>query len=79
LKNSVNYILIDAPGTSISSDALTLAQISDAVILVIEANKTRRIAALKAKNMFDVAGVRLLGTILNNRTLPIPESVYRRL
>ena len=31
------------------------------------------------KETLDAAGVRLLGTVLNNRSFPIPERLYKRL
>jgi len=49
------------------------------VVLVLEANATRRVAALSAKEALEAAGVRLLGTVLNDRTFPIPEKLYRKL
>jgi Mrp family chromosome partitioning ATPase len=51
--------------------------LADAAVLVVEANSTRKIAARKAKEFLERAGVQLIGTILNNRTFPIPEAVYR--
>jgi hypothetical protein len=47
--------------------------------LVLTANVTRREAALKAKEQLLQQGVTLLGTVLDQRTMPIPESIYRRL
>jgi Mrp family chromosome partitioning ATPase len=73
------YMLIDAPGTSVCGDAQLLGLVADAAILVIEANSTRRLTARKAKETLDAAGVRLLGTILHNRSFPIPEGLYKRL
>lgn len=74
-----DYLLIDAPGTSISGDAQLLGTVADAAILVIEANSTRRLTARKARETFEAAGVRLLGTVLHNRLFPIPERLYRNL
>lgn len=79
LQSVYGTVIIDAPGTSTSRDAILLGQLADAVVLVVEANKTRRIAARKAKEFLEHAGVHLIGTILNNRTFPIPEALYRRL
>lgn len=79
LNRAFDYLLIDAPGVRDSSDAELLGQFVEAAILVVEANKTRRTAAAKAKEGLDVAGIKLLGTILNNRTFPIPEKVYQLL
>jgi Mrp family chromosome partitioning ATPase len=73
------YLLIDAPGARASKDAELLALAADAAVLVVEANKTRRTSAAKAKESFEAAGIRLLGTVLNNRSFPIPEKLYRLL
>jgi Mrp family chromosome partitioning ATPase len=79
LRYEFEYMLIDAPGTSVCGDAQLLGLFADAAILVVEANSTRRLTARKAKETLDGAGVRLLGTVLHNRSFPIPESLYRRL
>jgi protein-tyrosine kinase len=79
LDEAFGYLLIDAPGTRISKDAELLGYLVDAAVLVIEANKTRRIAAAKAKESLEAAGVRLLGTVLNDRTFPIPDRLYKLL
>lgn len=77
LSHAFDYVLIDAPGTHASSDAEVLGLAADAAVLVIDAHKTRRSATAEAKERLDNAGVRLLGTVLNNRTFPIPEKLYR--
>jgi len=79
LRELFEYVLIDAPGTSVCGDAQLLGQVADAAILVVEANRTRRLTARKAKENLDAAGVRLLGTVLHNRSFPIPGKLYKRL
>jgi receptor protein-tyrosine kinase len=79
LRETFEYMLIDAPGTSVCADAQLLGLLADAAILVIEANSTRRQTARKAKESLDAAGVRLLGTILHDRSFPIPKGLYERL
>jgi receptor protein-tyrosine kinase len=79
LRDEFEYMLIDAPGTSVCGDAHLLGLVADAAILVIEANSTRRLAARKAKESLGAAGVRLLGTVLHDRLFPIPERLYRKL
>lgn len=79
LKTAFDYLLIDAPGVRDSSDAEILGQFVEAAILVVEADKTRRSAAAKAKESLDLAGINVLGTILNNRSFPIPERLYKLL
>jgi capsular exopolysaccharide synthesis family protein len=72
-------VVIDAPPVNVSADALLLGGMSDGVVLVIEANATRREAARGAKNTLESAGVRVLGAVLNKRTYPIPEVLYKRI
>jgi Mrp family chromosome partitioning ATPase len=79
LREVFEYMLIDAPGVSVCGDAQLLGLVVDAAILVVEASSTRRLTARRAKDTLNAAGVRLLGTVLHNRTFPIPESLYKRL
>ena len=73
------YMVINAPPVGLYSDAAILGQWADGVVLVLEANSTRRMAARKAKQAVEGSNVRVLGTVLNNRTFPIPEKIYRML
>ena len=79
LREEFDYVLIDAPPVSSCADAVLLGQMADGVILVVEANSTRRETARMAKDTFEGARVKLFGAILNNRTFPIPEALYRKL
>jgi Mrp family chromosome partitioning ATPase len=79
LRSTFKYVLIDAPGTNVCGDAPLLGEAADAAILVINANSTRRVTARKAKDTLQAAGVRLLGSVLCDRSYPIPESIYRKL
>jgi Mrp family chromosome partitioning ATPase len=73
------YVVISAPPIGSFSDATLLGQLADGVVLVLDANSTRRVTAKKAKETLEAANVRLLGTVLNNRTFLIPERLYRLL
>jgi Mrp family chromosome partitioning ATPase len=73
------HMVINAPPAGLYNDAGLLGQRTDGVVLVLEANSTRRAAARKAKQALEAANVRVLGTVLNNRTFPIPEKIYRLL
>ena len=79
LREEFDYVLIDAPAVGCNADAVVLGQMADGVVLVVEANSTRRETARMAKEIFEGANVKLLGAILNNRTFPIPEALYRKL
>ena len=79
LQRDFRYVLINAPGCSLNDDAIVLGQLSDAAILVIEAETTHRLAARRAKQDLEDAGVCLAGTVLHNRSYPLPKALYERL
>ena len=74
-----DYAVLHASPAAISSEAAVLGHMCDGVILVLEANATRRVVAQKVKETLQAANVRVLGAVLSGRTFPIPESFYRRL
>lgn len=79
LRSKFDYLLIDTPAMASFSDAILLAQVADGAVLVVGSHSTRREAARAAKDNFDASGVPVLGVVLNKRTYPIPEALYRRL
>jgi Mrp family chromosome partitioning ATPase len=79
LRKEFGYLLVNAPPLGVDIFASVLGQVTDGVVLVLEANATRRVTARRAKETLEAANVPLLGTVLNNRTFPIPEKLYRRL
>ncbi len=79
LKKEFDHVLVDAPPLSQYADAITLGQLADGIVLVVEANSTRRGAALNATQNLRAAQIQVLGAILNKRTYPIPESLYQKL
>jgi Mrp family chromosome partitioning ATPase len=79
LRTEFDYLIFDAPPASHSSDAAVLGELIDGVVLVVGAQSTRRETARKAKEILQKGHVRLLGSVLNRRTFPIPDALYRRL
>jgi succinoglycan biosynthesis transport protein ExoP len=79
LRKEFTHVLIDAPPLTGCADAAILGRMADGLVMVLEANDTRRESAQKAKEMLEANGVQLLGAVLNKRTFPIPEPLYRRL
>jgi Mrp family chromosome partitioning ATPase len=79
LRREFEFLLVDAPATDRCSDALLLGQLTDGMVLVAGSNSTRREAARNAKLSFETAQIPVLGVVLNKRTFPIPESIYRRI
>jgi hypothetical protein len=74
-----DYTVVHGPPAGVSSEAALIARLNDGVALVLEAHRTRRVTAQKAKEMLQAANARLLGTVLSERTFPIPEGIYRKL
>jgi protein-tyrosine kinase len=79
LHNRFEYVIIDAPSISNGGEAEAFGRWSDGVVLVVEALSTRRQVALRTVEKLRSAGIKVLGTVVNNRTFPIPEGIYRRL
>ena len=76
LRQFFEYVLIDAPALSLSSDGIVLARAAEGVVLILKANSSRRDAARKAVQGLQNAGVRILGAVLNQRTFPLPQKIY---
>jgi capsular exopolysaccharide synthesis family protein len=74
LKNSAEYVLVDTPPIIAVTDAAVLAPRVDGVLLVINAGKTKRDLALKARDLLRQVNAHLLGVVLNNAT--IDKSAY---
>ena len=79
LRQSFDYVVVDAPPLSRYSDGVILGQLSDGIVLVLEADSTRREAAADVMATLRSANVPILAAILNKRTFPIPSALYRRL
>ena len=79
LRKEFDYVLIDAPPMNSYSDATVLGHLSDGVVMVLEANSTRREAALRVAESLRAKQVLVLGVVLNKRTFPIPDALYHRL
>jgi Mrp family chromosome partitioning ATPase len=79
LRATFDYVLIDAPPLNACNDAIVLGGLSDGVVLMLKANSSRRESARKALQELQSANVRPLGAVLNQRSFPIPEGLYKRL
>jgi hypothetical protein len=79
LRIEFEYAVIHGPVAGISSEAAVLGQLADGIILVLGAHSTRRATARKIKETLEAAQARILGTVLSERTFPVPERIYRRL
>jgi Mrp family chromosome partitioning ATPase len=79
LRAEFDYVLLDVAALSDANDAVLLGCGADGVVLVLKANASRRESARTAMHHLQAAKARVLGAVLNQRTFPIPESIYKKL
>jgi hypothetical protein len=79
LRKTFDYSVLYGPPASTGSEAALLGSLCDGVVLIVEANSTRRVAAQKVKEKLREANACLLGTVLCGRTFPIPDIIYKKL
>jgi Mrp family chromosome partitioning ATPase len=79
LRSTFRYVVVHSGSLTLETGAMLLSRWTDGVVLVVEANTTRRDTARRVKEVLSAAHVSLLGVVLNNRTFPIPDAIYHRL
>ncbi len=57
----------------------SIGQSCDGLVLVLTANKTRRLVAAQVKQQLSKSQVALLGSVLVERRFPVPQGLYRSL
>ncbi len=77
LAGEFDFSILYCPG--VSPAMARIGRACDGLVLVVTANKTRRAVASQIKEQLQKTHVPLLGTVLRERRLPIPEALYRRL
>lgn len=79
LKERFDLILIDSSSDANTFESIALSRNVDGVILVLEAEKTRRRVVKSVKKKILGNGGLILGVVLNKRRYYIPESLYKLL
>lgn len=74
LKEKFDYIIFDTPPTISVTDAVVLSTKLDGVLIVVEVNKTNKLALSHTKESFERVKARLLGVVLNK--VPISYLPY---
>ncbi len=74
IRGGAEYVLIDTPPIIAVTDAAVLASRVDGVLIVINAGKTKRDLAVKARDMLRQVNANILGVVLNNAQ--IDKSAY---
>jgi succinoglycan biosynthesis transport protein ExoP len=70
LKQRFNYVLIDTPETTTTSDAALLSALADGVVLVVRLGETPKSFVDQACRTLEAMGANLLGTCLTGADLP---------
>ncbi len=74
LAKESDMVLLDAPPIVAVSDACVLATKVDGVILVVNAGKTKRDLARRARSLLEKVNAHILGVVLNNA--PVEHNMY---
>jgi non-specific protein-tyrosine kinase len=74
LRARADYVLIDTPPVIAVTDAAVLAPRVDGVLLVVNAGKTKRDLAVKARDVLQQVNANVLGVVLNNAK--VDKSAY---
>lgn len=65
LKEDYEYVIYDSPPILAVTDSQTIASKCDGVVLVIASGKTQKDRAIKAKELLEKAGSKMLGVVIN--------------
>jgi Mrp family chromosome partitioning ATPase len=79
LREHYDTVVVDAPALEESHLGLVLARGSDAVVVVVQAERTRRPAVLRLIDLLRQSGAPLAGTVLNQHRHYVPRFIYDRL
>lgn len=79
LRQRFDRIILQAPPVRVSSDAINAARFADGVVIVIQADSTRREVVNRALDLLRSAKARIAGAVLTDRRQTIPGVVYRRI
>jgi len=79
LRKEFDYVLIDTAAMSICNDGIGIGCMCDGVVMVLKANASRRETARQAIQDLQSGKAKVLGAVLNQRTFPIPDSIYKKL
>jgi Mrp family chromosome partitioning ATPase len=77
LRKEFAFVVVDVAPLARHTDAISLARLSDGIVIILEAESTRREAARAVVANLRLAGIPILAAVLNKRKFPIPASIYR--
>jgi Mrp family chromosome partitioning ATPase len=74
-RGKFDYVLLDAPPLLRLADGTLMGRLTDAAIIVIEAEATERGTLVRAREQLRHAGVNVIGVVLNRARNPVPASL----
>jgi capsular exopolysaccharide synthesis family protein len=78
LQEGYDHVLVDVAAANHFPDAQVLAGKVREVVLVLRTEQTPREAVAQAKKRLEAGGGKLVGLVMNLRTYPIPQFLYKR-
>ena len=79
LQKKFDLILVDCSPATASPDSLAIARLTDGVVLVMEAERTRSQVVENIRDKIVRNGGKVLGVVFNKRRYHIPEFIYKGL
>lgn len=76
LRSEFDYTVIDCPSLKESGDVLSISPFVDGIILIVEANRTRRDQPRQAEQCIAAAGGTVLGYVLNKHVSEVPRWMF---
>lgn len=77
IRERFDHSIFDVASSDAYPDAQVIGSQLDGALLVVSGGSTPRETVAEAKKRLDLARVRCLGLVLNQRTDPIPDMLYR--
>lgn len=78
LKDRYDHTIIDVTTPNVHPDPQVVGGLVDGALLVAKAGQTPRETVAEARRRLELGGVRCLGVVLNQRSDPVPDFLYRR-
>lgn len=69
LREAADFVIVDVAPTLPSADAMTLAPVTDGVLVVADSTRTSRSAIQRTREQLDQVDARILGAVLNRSDL----------
>lgn len=76
-REEFDYVLLDTPPIGMFSDSLVLSTRGDGVLLVLDAQNTRKKAIRQTVRSLEAVGANMLGTVMSNAEVPKNPAYYR--